>query len=597
MWSAAEVIGATDEAELATGEATAPAGAPGQLLALRLLFATFMVGTGIVVVRLATPWNPIDGLLVGLGLIYASVGAAWCAARRGVDGRRLAAWQLGADVLLIGLLCHVSGGAASHFRLLFFVPILLGANWLGTRGSVPLAASAALVTVLAQIGAAAGRAGGSPAAGAGPPGGTVLDTHFYVFLFLLVGLGGGLLADRAARREREAALAAADWRRARVEVGNVLDNLSSGLLIVDRQGRVVQLNPAAERILGVFAEEVAGRDLDEAFGASLAGFAETICTVLAGGPTLGRGEQNIVRWDTVVVPVGLSVSHLRDAAGEVTGAIAIFQDLTEARRMRERVREADRLAAVGELSASIAHEIRNPLGSIRGSVEILAGELDLTGQQERLLQLILKESARVNTIIDEFLAFARLRPARRRPVAVGALLDDVLLEARQQVLFKGGDVAVEARAADPGLQVLADAEQMLQLFLNLALNACEAMEYRGRLVLAAGPADDGCCELRVSDSGPGLSDEAKARLFTPFFTTKKHGTGLGLPMVARIAHAHDGTVEAADSPTGGAEFRVRLPLAAPRDPVPPCAVAARAPAAGTPLPAGAGAGGAQAPNG
>ncbi len=560
--------GASD-AELAVGETAAPAGAPGQLLALRLLFATFMVGTGIVVVRLATPWNAIDGLLIGLGLIYASVGAAWFAARRGVDGRRLAAWQLGADVLLIGLLCHVSGGAVSHFRLLFFVPILLGASWLGTRGSVPLAASAALVTVLAQIGAAAGRgAGGMPAPGAGPPGGSVLDAHFYVFLFLLVGLGGGLLADRAARREREAARAAEDLRRARIEVGNVLDNLSSGLLIVDRHARIVQLNPAAERILGVFAEEVAGRNLDEAFGASLAGFAETVNAVLAGGPTLGRGEQNIVRWDTVVVPVGLSVSHLRDAAGEVTGAIAIFQDLTEAQRMRERVREADRLAAVGELSASIAHEIRNPLGSIRGSVEILAGELELSGQQARLLQLILKESARVNTIIDDFLAFARLRPARRRPVAVSALLDDVLLETRQQVLFKGGGVAVEGRAADPALMVFADAGQMLQLFLNLTLNACEAMEYRGRLVLTAGPADGGFCELRVADTGPGLSDEAKVRLFTPFFTTRKHGTGLGLPMVARIAHAHDGSVEATASPAGGAEFRVRIPLA------PPCELAA-----------------------
>jgi signal transduction histidine kinase len=295
-----------------------------------------------------------------------------------------------------------------------------------------------------------------------------------------------------------------------------------------------------------------------------------------------------------VVPVGLSVSHLRDAAGEVTGAIAIFQDLTEAQRMRERVREADRLAAVGELSASIAHEIRNPLGSIRGSVEILAGELELTGQQERLLQLILKESARVNTIIDDFLAFARLRPARRRPVAVGALLDDVLLETRQQVLFKGGGVTVEGRAADPALMVFADAGQMLQLFLNLALNACEAMEYRGRLVLTAGPADGGFCELRVADTGPGLSDEAKARLFTPFFTTRKHGTGLGLPMVARIAHAHDGTIEAAASPAGGAEFLVRIPLAAPREPAVPGAGADAAAAGqdGTPTPVVAGAGGA-----
>ncbi len=527
-----------------------------RLLGLRLLFATFMVGTGLLVVRLGTPWENAAWLVAGIALLYASIGAAWCGLRRGADLRRLAVWQLAADVAFVSLLCHLSG--AAPFRVLYFVPVLLGAHCLGARGSVPLAVWAALAVAAGQLAA--------PAAGfdqaAGSSGAVALEVHFTVCLLLLVGWGAGSAADRVVRREHEAARAAAQLRRARIEVSNVLDNLSSGLLITDRAGSVTTLNPAAERILGVAAEDVAGRELEDALGAALGGLAAPIRAVLTGGPALGRGELKIVRWDTVVMPLGLSVSHLRDAAGEVSGAIAVFQDLTEVQRMRERIRDADRLAAVGQMAASIAHEIRNPLGSIRGSVEILAAELRLEGHQQRLLELILKESSRVNTIINEFLAFARLRPPNRRPVAVGPFLEGVTLQVRQQVAFKGGGVQVEMRAAEPALLVSLDAEQMTQLFLNLALNACEAMEYAGRLVLtASAAAGSGCCEFAVLDTGPGLSDEARENLFAPFFTTKKEGTGLGLPMVARIAHAHEGTVEVGTSQAGGAEFRVRIPLA------------------------------------
>jgi len=544
----------------------------GLVLWLRALFATFVVGTGIVVVRLATPERAVGGLLAVLGLMYVSVGAAWLGRRRGVRPAALTAWQLAADVLFIGALSQLAGGAGAHFRLLFFVPLLLGAHYLGARGAVPLAVGASLVTVAGQI--AATLQTGAPPAGAA--GGAILDGQFSVFLLLLVGVGAGLQADRAARRGRRSEEAAAALWREQVEVRNVLDNLASGLVIVDRTGRIVQANPAAERILGVFAEEIVGRDLEGAFGGSLDGFSACVREVLAGAPAVERSELTIMRWDTVAVPVGLSVSHLRDASGAVSGVIAVFQDLTEVCRMRERIREADRLAAVGELSASIAHEIRNPLSSIRGSVEILAGELKLTGQQARLLQLILKESARVNTIINDFLAFARLRPARRLPVPCDALLADAALQVRQHVTFHGGDVQVECRCEHPGLVVEGDVEHLTQLLLNLAINACEAMSYTGKLVIAASPSPERAwCELKVLDSGPGLDEEARANLFKPFFTTKKEGTGLGLPMVARIAHAHGGTVEAGASPAGGAAFTVRIPLAGARA---PAAAGAMAPA-------------------
>lgn len=528
-----------------------------ELPLLRLLLATFVAGTGVVVARLATGALDLRGPLAVLGLLYASAAAAWAADRGGRARGGSVAWQLGVDVAGLTAICYFLGGAASPFRLLLFVPVLLGAHHLGARGAVPLATGAALAMLALQL---AGGPAGVPALG--PQAAAAVATHFQVILLLLVGVGAGLAADRARSRERQRAEAASLLERARVETRNIVDNLSSGLLIVNRQGTIVRLNPAGERILGVFAEEVVGRDLDSAFGHSLEGFVGLVRQALRCGEPLDRSELNIVRWDTVVVPIGLSLSHLRDAAGEIGGVIGIFQDLTEVRRMRERIREADRLAAVGELSANIAHEIRNPLGSIRGSVEILAGELTLDDRQRRLMELILKESGRVNQIINDFLAFARLRPTRRRPLAAETLVDDALLQIRQHVAFHGGGVQVEHSGDSQALRVAADAEQLTQVFLNLAINACEAMGGQGRLVVESVRATDGeHWLLRMHDSGPGLPEEEREHIFKPFYTTKPEGTGLGLPMVARIVHAHEGSIEVGDSPVGGAVFTVRLPLA------------------------------------
>jgi len=240
--------------------------------------------------------------------------------------------------------------------------------------------------------------------------------------------------------------------------------------------------------------------------------------------------------------------------------VAIFTDLTEVMRMREHLRKADRLAGVGELAASIAHEIRNPLGSIRGSVEILASELTLAGQQAQLLELILKESARVNTIINDFLRFARLRPPARHTVNCAEFLDEVALQISQDVRSHEGDVDLICDVVPNCLEVNIDPEQTVQLLLNLGLNACEAMDYDGILRIGAvAPGDGDWCEFRIADSGPGIDQEICDRMFDPFVTTKKEGTGLGLPMVARIAHAHGGTVEAENGADGGAVFTVRLP--------------------------------------
>jgi two-component system sensor histidine kinase PilS (NtrC family) len=256
---------------------------------------------------------------------------------------------------------------------------------------------------------------------------------------------------------------------------------------------------------------------------------------------------------------------LRDAGGEKRGVIAVFTDLTEVVEMRERVRKADRLAAVGELAAGIAHELRNPLASISGSIEVLAGELELGGEDRRLMDLITRESDRLDRIISDFLEYARLRPPSRASVAIDTVLEEVLVLLRNNApKSEGVDIRLARRGNLP--EVRADDEQMRQVFMNLGVNSCEAMRGGGTLEIVAEPVGGDWVRVAFRDTGPGIDPELVGRLFEPFFTTKEGGTGLGLALANRIVEAHGGRIEYRARARGGAEFMIMLPTGNPRRP-------------------------------
>lgn len=341
----------------------------------------------------------------------------------------------------------------------------------------------------------------------------------------------------------------------------ILDNLSSGLLTVDGTGRIVRINPMGQAILGLRDRSLGDTPIAEGLGKEAGQLAELVLDALADGERRKRQEVTVQR-EGKPVPLGVNVDFLSADDGTLVGAVIIFSDLTEVRRLRDHLRRSDRLAGVGELAASIAHELRNPLASIRGSVELLSSELQVHDQHAQLMELILRESNRLNTIITDFLVFARMRPTQARPIALDGFLEDLQFQLQQHVAASGHGVEVHCRGYAPDLHLAADPEQLTQAILNLAINACEAMHGQGRLDVLVGRADEGC-EVCVRDSGPGLPPDSLEDIFTPFVTTKQHGTGLGLPMVARIVHGHGGTVEARNNPAGGAEFVLRLPLASP----------------------------------
>jgi two-component system sensor histidine kinase PilS (NtrC family) len=345
----------------------------------------------------------------------------------------------------------------------------------------------------------------------------------------------GYLADRLRREKQALDDTSRQLRRARLETDDILRHLNSGLLTIDAQGYIIYYNRAAEKILGYPETAVRGQPCESVFAERMPELSETLLQALRKRQDRPRREISIVSPAGHAVPLGLSTSVLLEEQGEPRGVIAIFSDLTEAKAMEAKMRAADRLAAVGELSASIAHEIRNPLASISGSVEVLADELQLEGTNAQLMQLIVKESHRLSKILSDFLEYARLGRRTYDKVDLVHLINEVIDLVRHHASYRE-DIFIDMTSDESVIYVDGDADLYKQLLLNLALNACDALNGgRGQIIFTVVVhAGSDVVELYVQDTGPGMPPETLERIFEPFFSTKKQGTGLGLAIVHRI---------------------------------------------------------------
>jgi two-component system sensor histidine kinase PilS (NtrC family) len=346
----------------------------------------------------------------------------------------------------------------------------------------------------------------------------------------------------------------------------------SGLLTTDPEGRITSFNPEAERITGLQAQQALGRDVDEVLPGVRG---EAIAR--AGASDGARSRVRIAyRSSRGGSYLGVGAYVLRDDEGRPSGHVVIFQDVTEVVGMERELRRSERLAAVGQLSASMAHEIRNPLAAISGSIQVLrrAGE-GARGAEEsrRLMDIVLRETDRLNRILTEFLEYARPGPLRLEALPLAEAVAEVLaiFDASRP---PGVEVSVELQ---PGLHLRADPGQLRQLLWNLLLNAAQAMPGGGVVALGAraspppqdGPArrrnereEGGWVEIAVRDGGVGIPAEAQDRIFDPFFTTKPGGTGLGLATVHRIVEEHGGSIRVQSAEGKGTTFHLRLPRAA-----------------------------------
>ena len=494
--------------------------------------------------------------------------------RAGVDPRGLLATQFLVDVATVSYLLFFTGGAGSQFVPLYLLSPLLGGVFLTVRGGVTLAALAGGAYVALWV---ADRNGLVPSAGYDGLGERLSDAALqlrvilYVPLLFVVGVIGGHLGRTLREGRRALDQARAELNQALFDTESILENMSSGLMTVDAEGIVRHWNRAAAEILGHPPDHVRGLLYDQVLDPGLAPFAERLRATLKEGNEGSRFEVTVRTAAGREMPLGLSTSVLLDPEGKPRGVIALFQDLSQVKALEDRARRRETLAAIGELSAGIAHEIRNCLNPISGSVEVLQRELKVSGENARLLDLIVRESERLDTFIRELLDYARERPARLERLDCGGFVREVVELARRHPSATPGRRVTVAVPAHP-VMVQVDSEQMKQVLVNLVINALEAIEEEGTVEvrLLAGRERVGrgrsarlewftCIEVR--DDGCGIPPEEQRAIFEPFFSTKRGGTGLGLAIAHRIVERHGGALEVESSPGTGTTMRVWLPQA------------------------------------
>jgi len=341
----------------------------------------------------------------------------------------------------------------------------------------------------------------------------------------------------------------------RTYLHNVLESMGSGVIAVGAEGRITMFNAAAEQMTGYRRSEVIGRPYREVFANG--DDAPAILLALETERPHVFKERALHRRDGEAIPVGMSSSPLRDPSGAVCGALEIFHDLSELKRLEERVRCADRLAVLGQMAATVAHEIRNPLGGIEGFAALLERDLAPQPKMQAMATQIVQGARSLNHIVARLLDFTRPVSLTLRRARLGRIADMALAVLEQEMRGHEPQVTLVRNYADDDT-VTVDFERIYGVVLNLARNAWQAMRQPGEIAVRV-YGDGDAVALSVRDTGCGMTEEVQQNLFSPFFTTKETGTGLGLSIVRKVVEAHGGSIEVESTPGIGSVFTVRVP--------------------------------------
>jgi two-component system sensor histidine kinase PilS (NtrC family) len=534
------------------------------LTTVRIVVLFLVLLSAILVQAGSGPSVPVPGAApenVDISYLYALCAAAfvlslfhWTAGRL-IPTRAEAYIQILGDLGLVCVLVYSSGGPSSVFTFLYLVVIGAAAFLLYRTGALAIASVAALLhglmVELTAYGVLARPAfGGAPRWGVERIGYNLAITvaGFYGVAFMVSYLSEKLRGAREELEQRQKALS-----RVQTLYANVIASMSSGLVTADAAERVTFVNQAGGDILGIAPARAVGKLLAE-IGLVLPDDWTEIRQRTRGREGF-RAEIEIERGASRRV-IGYSVRALKDPDGH-DAALIIFQDLTEVKKLERQARFNEQLAAVGELAAGIAHEIRNPLASISGSVQVLSHELSVGSAERRLIEIIVSESNRLSKILEEFLRFVRPQERRVAVFDVAGNIQEVL------DLFRLSDEVSDAHriVADvrPAASLLSgDRDQVRQIIYNVAKNAVRAMPDGGALTVE-GREDAAWYSIKFRDTGRGMSVEELARVFTPFSTAFDGGTGLGMAIVRRIVEDHGGAIDVESSPGEGTTVTILLP--------------------------------------
>ena len=465
-------------------------------------------------------------------------------------------WQIRAqfitDALLVSWLVLRTGDMMSPYITLYIVLIGVSSIFLRPASTIAMAVLCmglfmvvALLAVFDVVGS-----GAAPA----PPGRVVQIVSFHSVAFLVVGLLASRLADRQMSGEklREATKSLQNLRALHERI---IESIRSGLITTDLEGRIFTFNAAAAEITGYTTEYVSGKPIFTLF-ANPDDFKLSAQGVVDGQE---RAEADMITPDGFRVRIGYSVSDLYSEDNEASGYIVTFQDLTQIRSMEERIRRKDRLAAVGRVGAGLAHEIRNPLGAMRGAIQVLESSMPPNSVQTDLMGIVLRESDRLNSIITNFLSYAKPRVGNQMEIDLRDAVGDTVKLLRHSPDVTDKHVVEEHLPQGP-VFISADQTQMQQVFWNLARNALQAMPEGGRLTICVELARNQKARIIFEDTGRGMPPEQVEQLFEPFSTSTTGGTGLGLSIVYQIIRDHNGSINVRSVEGEGTTITIELPV-------------------------------------
>jgi two-component system sensor histidine kinase PilS (NtrC family) len=539
------------------------------LIAIRVGISTLLLGSAVFVQLTAPGTFPGEPLFLLIGATY-GLNILWALTLKWTERfTGIVDVQLACDALAVTGFIAVTGGITSYFAALYVLPIAAASSVQFRRGGMMIATLSALLyvgIVLVQYFGMADVLGFRflehentlP-----PPRIVAYTTGLNVFLFFSIAFLSGSLADRLQRAGARLERASSEIADLQAFNQHVIDSLASGLATTDKQGRILTFNRAAETITGYSSISVVGRRIEEVLDLPPSVAAELINLA---GPGRGRRVESPFRTgDGRKIELGYTATQLRAPDGNA-GLLFAFQDVTDIKKLERDARLRQRLAAVGEMAAGIAHEIRNPLASMSGSIQILRQELPLTDEQAQLMDIVLRESERLNDTIRSFLAYARPQRFSIAKLDVRRVLNDAALLLRNSSEVHDGHL-IDVRVPMSEVPFEADENQIKQIVWNLATNGLRAMRGGGRLTLGARlePGADGqeSVVLEVADEGVGIPAEELDAIFQPFRGSFAKGTGLGLAIVHRIVSDYNGEIQVSSTPGRGTTVNVRLPARAP----------------------------------
>ncbi len=531
------------------------------LFSLLISITSFLHGKGHSVIL---PPLPVTTAFL-LGLYSFSIGSALLLKKNPWPARRFGLIQLFSDTVFTGLLVYATGCSQSIFTPILILPVIAGGLILHRIGGLILAAAATLLY---------GAVLGSELLGWVPeyffeaayktPTTLFFGTNLfaiYGLIFFLVAILSGQLARRLRFTEEKLSKTALEYDRLSILYKQIFDDISTGIITTDQRDFITSYNQAAERITEYPREKILGQPFNRCFPDIILQESQ------------GRCVCNFKKNNGSLTRIGYSFSHLNMPVAEglkdhqARWKVITLQDISLIERMEQQVREAEKMAAIGELSASIAHDFRNPLAAISGSAQILTMEqeniaaLD-TATFKTLLSIILRESNRMAKTITDFLQFARPAPIRPEWFNVNSLVDEVIAK-----LLAGSNTAATAgimKEINMHLDCWGDRQQIQTILTHLLENACFAAGAQQNAIVVAGhDIDDntkGAVCIEIRDRGPGIPVELRRKVFTPFFSTRADGTGLGLAIVRQIVENHNGFIEIDSDVVYGCIIRISLPL-------------------------------------